>query len=562
MVKTQTTERRSEFPTPATLTQAWQTALQFWSTFPAAFPLPELCTDPQRLLALNLNQDLARVHLRSGQVLLNGLRLKETGLLTELPLILAHEAGHLLFSPASLLVQRKSLEILHPLLPDYVPELPHLVNLWQDLLINQRLYQVHQAQLFPLIKALCPAQPTPLWQWVLRGYEYLWKLAPGSLIRLNSDPCLEADAADLADLVQTFQKQDLGGLTAFAKLCQSYLEQEKRPWSLSEGTAWSAPAPLTAAEEGHEPVSRPNDAPAPWSLELPTPLATHITETGQNRHECPQDWQKFWSELGMDVSNEASTWLFYREKALPLLAPWKIPMSSPPADALPEGLKPWLLDAPVQEIAWIESLLNSPRVVPGLTTVKQRWGHEPDPSPREIKRLDLYLDASGSLPDPFLETAWMVLTGCVLALSALHQGWSVRVTLWSGTSEPVQTLPFSRNESAILTTLTRYLGGSTRFPLELLAERYARPQVEANHICLLSDQGLLDSLQAEEGLTRFQETLKQGKGGGSLFLQWPAQAPAHMLFSDLQTQGWSIHPIQRAEDIRNATHALFRQENA
>jgi hypothetical protein len=563
-----TKKRPSEFPTTENLNQCWQTALKFWSAFPRAFPAPQLHTDPQQLLALNLSHDLARVHLRSGSVLLNGLRLKEAGLLTNLPLILAHEAGHLLYSPASILVQRKSLEILQSHLPNAIPELPHLANLWQDLLINQRLYPVHQTDLISLIKALCPSQPPPLWQWVLRGYEYLWYLTPGSLIPISNDPCLEADASDLADLVHAFQNNDLGGLAGFAQLCKTYLDQESRPFRMREGTAWPSQQPRPAQfKAGEDKETSPSNAETenPWSLELPKPVSiSQHAQTAQNLHENPQHWQKFWSELGIDISTRASTLIFYREKALPLLAPWKIPMSGPPTDQLPEGLKPWLLDAPVQEIAWVESLLNSPRVVPGLTTVKQRWSHEPEQVPSAVKRLDLYLDASGSLPDPFLEKAWMVLTGFVLALSALHQGWSVRVTLWSGTNEPIQTQPFSRNESTILTALTHYLGGSTRFPLELFKERYPEHnslfKPEASYICLLSDQGLLDSLHAEQGLEIFKKTLKHSHGGGSLFLQWPAEAPAHMLFAPLQAQGWSIHPVHTEEDIRSATQALFRQK--
>ncbi len=557
-------KRQSEFPTAESLNQCWQTALKFWSAFPRSFPAPQLHTDPQQLLELNLSHDLARVHLRSGSVLLNGLRLKEAGLLTKLPLILVHEAGHLLFSPASLLVQRKSLEILQSHLPNAIPELPHLANLWQDLLINQRLYQTHQTDLISLIKALCPAQPTPLWQWVLRGYEYLWHLEPGNLIVPSDDPCLEADASDLADLVDSFHKNDLSGLAGFAQLCKTYLDQESRPWRLSEGTAWpSQQARPAQFKAGADKETTHSNAENPWSLELPKPVSiSQHSQTAQNLHENPQHWQQFWAELGINISTRASTLIFYREKALPLLAPWKIPMSGTPTDRLPEGLKPWLLDAPVQEIAWVESLLNSPRVVPGLTTVKQRWSHEPEQASSAVKRLDLYLDASGSLPDPFLEKAWMVLTGFVLALSALHQGWSVRVTLWSGTNEPIQTQPFSRNELAILTTLTHYLGGSTRFPLELFEKRYPKRSAllkpEASYICLLSDQGLLDSLQAEQGLEVFKKTLKLSHGGGSLFLQWPSEAPAHILFTPLQSQGWSIHPIQTEKDIRSATQALFR----
>ena len=66
---------------------------------------------------------------------------------------------------------------------------------------------------------------------------------------------------------------------------------------------------------------------------------------------------------------------------------------------MPEGLEPWDIGHALDAADWLQSVLQSPRVVPGMTTVQRVWGtsegHEPK---REPLDLDLYVDCSGSMP--------------------------------------------------------------------------------------------------------------------------------------------------------------------
>jgi hypothetical protein len=540
----------------------WDNALKFWSLYPPLLPSPEIYTEPEEIFNLGLETELARVHLRSRKVFLNGLRLQKMGLIPHLPVILAHEAGHLLFSPASLLIQFKSIEILQTVLPEHTSLLPKLVNLWQDLLINHLLKNSNQWDMIPLIRALAPAQPSLFWVWILRSYEYLWRLKTGTLVSSVNDSCLEADAIELANLIKDTRRNDLSGIAQFGKLCNNYLIFEQHALQLLEGTAWG-PVELVQGNTLQKNVSQTEDNPAPNPSPNPLPIPrenehSNAHDSVQNFYDSPQKWQKFWAALSLSVSAQESSCYFYKQKAQNLLAPWKIPMPTSSSEQTPEGLSPWLLDAPLQEIAWVESLFKSPRIVPGLTTVRQYWSPENETKPLLIKRLDIYLDTSGSLPHPHLNNSKLVLTGVVLALSALHQGWSVRVTLWSGATEQAQTQPFSRNETQILLALTHYLGGSTRFPVELLAERYKAKAEETTHIALLSDQGILESLGSETALNLFNKSLKNSLGGGSLCLQLPTQTPLHPILSQLKTQGWHFQGIYSEADVRMATQRLFQ----
>ena len=90
---------------------------------------------------------------------------------------------------------------------------------------------------------------------------------------------------------------------------------------------------------------------------------------------------------------------------------------------------PWELDRPLSDIDWTASLVQSPVPVPGMTTLRRRMAHEPEPEgTRPLARLDLYLDASGSVPDPAKLRSPLVLAAAILTLSALRIGLAVRVT--------------------------------------------------------------------------------------------------------------------------------------
>src|SRR5262249_42393242 len=153
------------------------------------------------------------------------------------------------------------------------------------------------------------------------------------------------------------------------------------------------------------------------------------------------------------------------------------------------------------EADWLQSVLQSPRVVPGVTTVQRVWGtaegRERAPVPLD---LDLYVDCSGSMPNPQFITSYPALAGAIICLSALRAGARVQATLWSGKMQFQSTRGFVRDEALVLGVLTGYLGGGTAFPIHVMRETYAGrpPGARPVHVMVVSDDGVATMFDDDE----------------------------------------------------------------
>lgn len=190
-----------------------------------------------------------------------------------------------------------------------------------------------------------------------------------------------------------------------------------------------------------------------------------------------------------------------------------------------EGLAPWEFGQPIEGVDWEQSVLYSPRIVPGVTTLQRTWGvmagAEAEEAPLD---LDLYVDCSGSMPNPQRQISYTTLAGAVLVLSALRAGAHVQATLWSGPGQFDTTHGFIRDEHQLLGILTGYLGGMTAFPLHVLRETYQK-RAEAprlTHILVISDAGVDTMFQEDElgksGYDLVAQAVEVAGGGFTLAL--------------------------------------------
>ena len=83
----------------------------------------------------------------------------------------------------------------------------------------------------------------------------------------------------------------------------------------------------------------------------------------------------------------------------------------------------WDVTTPLEQIDWLGTLLNSPHIIPGVTTRQRQYGTSPGADPEAIP-IDLYLgvDCSGSMGNPAQHLSYPVLAGVIIALSALRVG--------------------------------------------------------------------------------------------------------------------------------------------
>jgi hypothetical protein len=255
----------------------------------------------------------------------------------------------------------------------------------------------------------------------------------------------------------------------------------------------------------------------------PEELATRSLPSGQTRQ--PFEYGEISRAMGLLLSDHEVAIRYYRERAVPHLVPFprrRLPSSQ---DPLPEGLDPWDFGFPLDAADWLQSVLISPRVVPGLTTVQRAWGTTEGQAPRhEPLDLDLYVDSSGSMANPQQLISYPALAGAIICISALRAGARVQATLWSGARQFHSTPGFVRDEHQLLGVLTGYFGGATAFPIHVLRDTFeARgPTARPAHVLVISDDGVSTAFDKDErgssGWDVVRLALERARGGATFVL--------------------------------------------
>lgn len=528
----------------AAWTAAWPLAQRAWSPF-LRLREPLLCADAECARKEGLFGGLAMIRLDDHRVVLNLPALAKLGLDAHPVEVLAHEIGHHLFVPADLSDHGRLLARVRRGLPSVEDKAPLIANLYADLLINDRLQRQVGLPMDAVYRKLAGTNPGPLWRLYLRIYEQLWALPQGSLLREQLPKSVEGDALLGAQQIRSYAQDWLAGAGGFALLCLPYLIEERgqappaalAAWldlnqvgagdGMPDGLASLDPDELGPLHPAQDPrvVGRVDGGEPDAAAGSPDPARAIDPGGGAGQRRDPLEYGQILRQLGMDLNDHEVALRYYRELARPHLVRFPARIVPEVAEPQAEGIESWQPGEPLEEIDWFETVLLSPVVFPGLTTVKRVYGSSPGGLPaREAVDLDLYVDCSGSMPDPKRSFSPITLAGTIVALSAFRAGARVQATLWSGPGQYQCTAGFVRDEDAVLRVLTGYIGGSTQFPLNVLRDSHAdrtrsdRPA----HVLVLSDDGIDTILNPDErgtaGAQVVSEALAKARGGMSLAL--------------------------------------------
>lgn len=532
---------------------AWPAALDAWSKFTRLRP-PVLCTDPAEAKREGMPAEIfAMIRLVDQAVIVDLPTAVKNGVEKFAVEILAHEIGHHVLAPANLTDHARLIARMRQALPTLERHAPLVANLYTDLLINDRLQRQAGLDLAGVYRALNRGESGPVFRLYLRTYELLWSLERGTLGARERDERIDADAWLASRVVRTYARDWLTGGARFATLLLPYLveEQEKAAQQLAawhdtrEAAAGGWPDGVVDADASDEDarlhpsedrrVTGETDDTRDAGDDLgnaPIDTARQPASRGQSRE--PYEYGEILrAASGMNLDAHDVAVRYYRERARPHLI--RFPQRPLPAslDPLPEGLEPWDIGHPLDVADWFESVMQSPRIIPGVTTVQRTWGESPGREPaREPLDLDLYVDCSGSMPNPQQQTSFLTLAGAIISLSALRAGARVQATLWSGKQQFLVTPGFVRDETEILRVLTGFFGGGTQFPLHLLRDTYASggpvaTRRRAVHVLVISDDGVSTMFDARDergtsGWTLAEAALARAQGGGTLVLNLPA----------------------------------------
>ncbi|MBK9578090.1 MAG: VWA domain-containing protein [Fibrobacterota bacterium] len=560
--------------------EAWPEALSLWSPW-LRLSNPIFVNQSQQAGELGVEGVLACFGIEDKSVKVNLPLLEKQGLI-EFPLeVLAHEIGHHVLAPGNLLDHFKILATVRMALPTLEAQSPWVANLWTDLVVNDRLQRTSDLDLAQLYRKMEPSD-SQVWALYLRIYERLWDLPQGSLAKIpdtveNRD-VFEADAWLGSRTVRVYRDDPVTGSGRFACLLFPWLVRDKETsqanaqlWldAKSAATGASIPAGIGSLDP-QQPIHPSRDFRVCPSEEAGDgiPKASAPPIGGQTL--VPWEIGELLRLGGLNVSDAEVAASWYREKALQhLVHPPSRKMPTSP-DPLPEGLDPWEMGDPLERLDIFQSLLRSPRLVPGITTVARHWGEQPSSVEHlEPIDLDLYVDSSGSMPDPVRTVSHLALAGAIVALSALRRGAGVQVTLWSGKGQCLRTPGFVRDERDILSVLCSHFGGSTTFPLHALRKTWLEtPHRRRAHILHISDDGLSTLFDPDErgtsGETLAANSLEAAGGGGTMALQLGAWALAHQettsFLAKARDQGWAIHPISDWESLMDFAREFSRAQ--
>lgn len=584
---------------------AWPLALACWSKYTRLHE-PQLCRTHLEASEAGLQNSFAMIRLRDQRVVVNLQRVVELGLEAYALEILAHEIGHHVLAPACVTDHLSLLARIRSGLPTLTQHTPMVANLYADLMVNDRLQRQSNLRIASIYQCLAKqgSAQTPgsaLWRLYLRICAHLWQSDAQAFGLTTHDERMAADAWLGARLVRVYAKDWLQGAARFAALVLPYLfeDAQSATQASTHAVTHAAIHPLldtTEAAAGSEPYGGIEIAPqereglmhpvhdpaitgedAQPAHDLAADRATVQPAVQHGLQQCrePFEYGEILRAAGLNWSDHDVAVRYYRERALPYMVPFVARARPNAPEPLLEGLEPWDLGQPLDALDVLQTVLQSPRMVPGLSTVQRVHGQQPSTAvERRVLDLDLYVDSSGSMPNPQTELSYLSLAGAIIALSALRAGSAVQATLWSGKNQFMHTDGFIRDEQDILRVLTGFYGGATCFPIHRLRHTYSqdKPRNRAAHILMISDDGITTLFDQDEqghsGWDIASQALRTAGGGGTMALNVPANWEAAALranasFAMLQraqkAQGWRIFAISQLQDLIGFAQAFSRQ---
>lgn len=569
---------------------AWPAAVAAWSPY-VQLHEPIWCESPAEAQRESLTESFAMIRLVDHSVVINLARIAAEGLADFAAEILAHEAGHHVYCPGDLTDNARLTARIRAGLPTAETCAPMIANLYSDLLINDWLQRTAELDMAGVYRRLASPSTSRLWSLYLRIYESLWNLPCESLGSGPGDSRLRHDAQLGGRLVRSYAKDWLQGAGRFAALCLPYVLKEQAAEFTARLALWGdlqragqggVPDGLTEIDETElTGAMHPSEDPALTGLLQDATLDDQKPATVDGRtpselsgrksertYRQPFEYAEILKASGAALDARQITAQYYRERAIPYLIRFPTRSSAPTTELHLEGLDVWDVGSPLSDVDWLQTMLVSPEVIPGVTTRTRLHGETPGGDPHPVP-LDLYLgvDCSGSMGDPARNLSYPVLAGAVMTLSALRAGARVKVVLSGEPGSTIATDGFVRDSEIALRTLTSYLGTGYSFGIHRLAETFthARPRTRPVHALVLSDHDMFSMLEERgngaAGWDVATEAAARCGGGATFLLQLPtgSRRGSQSKIARMESIGWNVALVDSLEELVEFARGFSRR---
>lgn len=471
----------------ATLLQpVWIRAKAHWSAF---FTLSLPINNPYQ-------SSLAQIDLGTRQISLNEALIRQYQRQDCLEVLLAHEMGHHLRYPGSLETHARLLLLEQSQFGwgDF-----SLTHLFADWMINSHLGTIPalRTQLIALYQTL--PRSADLLNSAYRGlYEVLWQLPAGTLmdgqglLHLQQRfPAYRQTAHQLVEYLGQDRTHIYRQFLYFASQLAPYIDRDDPPAQANLADHLSAEP---AAEDWAAALSPTNQEKAAlahatqagWikpASSASQPLTQRIAQmtSGRHSHQARQIMAAY----------------YYQQAQRHLLQPppqrqWGEPIQ-------PTGHEDWLLGDAVAKIDWLATFVQRGAEL-GQAQPLQRGlsaDREGGNIARAQPRIEIYLDTSGSMPDPCLALNTLTLAAQVLMLGAIRAGGWARILLYSSAEVTLRHWQWCRSEMELVRFSMQYLGAGTVFPFAQLAASVAECGLQQPVRVIISDNDFDDNYDRE-----------------------------------------------------------------
>lgn len=538
--------------------RVWPAARLHWSRF--LLLAEPTCNEEQH--------SIAQIHLVSRQVSLNFPMIQEKNLSGSLEALLAHEIGHHVRYPGSLSVQARMRMLERSLLPF---ESFSLINLFTDLMINEHLGHKLRDQLVAVYQAFTgeaafhekdKQEINPSFLFYMAIYEELWRMPPGSLMGPSweafetSFPAYRAEAQVLSQDVFHLGPNIYTQFLYFVSVLTRYLVIEgKEPQSGSPYECdcddpspddWADSLRPTAAEQEaiRQAIERG------WFSKSDEDRLRDLSDIEERIANLP-GFGTHDAELVPEVMAA-----YYRQEAERYL------FRPPPQRRLGEAVVPttledWEPGDAVRDIDWLATLLERGEVLGAAQPIQRDRIAEYEGQEVHLwqPRMEIYLDVSGSMPDPRRAINAMTLAAQILLMGTIRAGGWVRALIYS--HSPVLFWEWSRSEIELSRFLMHYVGGGTDFPFAVLERSVQECQRDQPIRVIISDTDFDHNYEsATENADRFWEAVQSGPH--TILLQ---HRPNPLCVAAYRKLGATVIEVNKMDDFprlaADLTFALF-----
>jgi len=500
---------------------------------------------------------VARIDLCTRQITLDARTILEHDLVDSVEALLAHEVGHHVRYPGNLAVEARLRLMERSLIP---LESYSVTNLFTDLMINERLGRTLEEDLARIYRSFDRGdtwERDPAFLFYLSVYEELWQRERGELLGRAAAafeaayPGHRADAQLLAQDLFHLGPNIYTQFLYFVSIVSRYIEPRrgKQPERLDPHACsaaepspddWAeALVPLQAEREAIERALREG-----WI----TPAAgERLTSDELERriHALPGN--------GSDDASRVPEVMaaYYRREAERYL------FRPPPVGILGEAVVPttledWEMGDPVHGIDWLATLVQRGDRLGAVQPFRRERiaDYEGFDTPLWQPRTEIYLDVSGSMPDPRTTLNAMTLAAQILCVATVRAGGWVRALLYSG--DFVRYWTFCRSDAEMSRFLMHYIGGGTCFPFQVLGESLQECRDKQPIRVIISDSDFDHNY----------DTTREGPG---IFARAAARSPHLVLLlhapqpepvKRYQAAGAKVIAVERMDDFPRMAAAL------